>query len=46
MLLDIIEEKEIPAQLSYPMNKMYVRFTGEFTTDFSNFTKLLSNKEL
>ncbi|MDF1874498.1 ATP-grasp domain-containing protein [Sulfurimonas sp. SAG-AH-194-I05] len=46
MLVDILEEKDTPSQLEYPQNKMYVRYTGEFVTDFTDFMKLLSTKEL
>ncbi|MDQ7044431.1 MAG: ATP-grasp domain-containing protein [Sulfurimonas sp.] len=46
MLVDIMQEKEIKPQLEYPQNKMYIRYTGEFVTDFTNFSKLLSSKEL
>jgi len=46
MVTDIMQGKEIEAQLDYPMNKMYVRYTGEFVTDFTDLIKLLSTKEL
>ena len=46
MVLDIMQEKEIKPLLEYPQNKMYVRYTGEFVTDFTDFMKLLSTKEL
>ncbi len=46
MVVDIMEEKEFEPQLDYPHNKMYVRYTGEFVTDFTDYMKLLSTKEL
>ena len=46
MVVDIMEEKEFEPQLDYPQNKMYVRYTGEFVTDFTDYMKLLSTKEL
>ena len=46
MVTEIMQGKEIAPQLEYPQNKMYVRYTGEFVTDFTDFTKLLSTKEL
>jgi len=46
MVTQIMEGKTIIPQLKYPQNKMYVRYTGELTTDFTDFMKLLSTKEL
>jgi len=46
MLTDIMQNKDVKPQLTYPQNKMYVRYTGEFVTDFTDFMKLLSTKEL
>ena len=46
MVIDIMQNKDIKPQLKYPQNKMYVRYTGEFVTNFTNFTNLLSTKEL
>jgi carbamoyl-phosphate synthase large subunit len=46
MLVDIMADKDIEPQLDYPQNKMYVRYTGEFVTNFTDFMKLLSTKEL
>jgi len=46
MVVDIMQEKEITPQLDYPNNKMYVRYTDEFVTDFTDFIKLLGTKEL
>lgn len=46
MVIDIMQNKEVETQLEYPMNKMYVRYTGEFVTDFTDLIKLLSTKEL
>jgi carbamoyl-phosphate synthase large subunit len=46
MVVDIMAGKKIKPKLEYPQNKMYVRYTGEFVTDFTDFMKLLSTKEL
>jgi len=46
MVVDIMQDKEFESQLDYPENKMYVRYTGEFVTDFKDFFTLLSTKEL
>lgn len=46
MVIDIMQEKEIEPQLVYPQNKMYVRYTGELVTDFTDYIKLFSTKEL
>ena len=46
MVTQIMESKAITPQLQYPQNKMYVRYAGELTTDFTDFMKLLSTKEL
>jgi len=46
MVVDIMLDKDVAPQLEYPQNKMYVRYTGEFVTDFTDFMKLLSSKEL
>jgi len=46
MVVDIMQNKKVKPILTYPQNKMYVRYTGEFVCDFGNFMKLLSTKEL
>ena len=46
MVVDIMQGKKITPQLDYPQNKMYVRYTGEMVTDFTDFMKLISTKEL
>jgi len=46
MVVDIMEEKEFDSILEYPNNKMYVRYTGELVTDFNDYMKILSTKEL
>lgn len=46
MVIDIMQNKEVQTKLSYPSNKMYVRFTDELITDFNDFTTLLTQKEL
>jgi carbamoyl-phosphate synthase large subunit len=45
-LVDIANKKEIKPQLDYPAGKMYVRFVDEIITDFSEFSNLMSKKEL
>lgn len=45
MVVDIMQGKEIQPQLHYPQNKMYIRYTDEFVTDFRDFIKLLGTKE-
>jgi len=46
MVIDIMHDREIKPQLQYPHNKMYVRYTDEFVTDFTDFIKLLGTQEL
>ena len=46
MVTEIMQNRPITVQLEYPQNKMYVRYTGEFVTDFTDFMKLLATKEL
>jgi len=46
MVVDIMQNKEVKTQIDYEQNKMYVRYTGEFVTDFKDFMKLMSTKEL
>jgi len=46
MVAEIMQGKDTAPQLEYPSNKMYVRFVDEFVTDFTDFVKLLSTKEL
>jgi len=46
MVVDIMQEKDVAPILTYPSNKMFVRFTDELVTDFSDFTTLLGKKEL
>jgi carbamoyl-phosphate synthase large subunit len=46
MVVDIMAGKEVTQQLDYPQNRMYVRYTGEFVTDFKDFMTMLSSKEL
>jgi len=44
-LVDIANGKT-PQMQTYPTGKMYVRFTDELITDFSEFSKLMTKKEL
>lgn len=46
MLVDIMQGIDVKPILTYPHNKMYVRFTDELVTDFSDFSTLLTKKEL
>ena len=46
MVVDIMQEIDNEPILTYPQNKMYVRYTEEFVTDFTDYMKLLSTKEL
>jgi len=46
MVVDIMQGIDNKPILTYPHNKMYVRYTGEFVTDFTNYMTLLSKKEL
>jgi len=46
MVVDIMKGKEVKSVTTYPQNKMYIRYTDELVTDFSDFMKLISTKEL
>jgi carbamoyl-phosphate synthase large subunit len=46
MMVQIIEGKVVKPQLSYPPERMYVRYVDELITDFNLFKKLFSEKEL
>lgn len=46
MVVDIMEGVENEPILEYPQNKMYVRYTQELVTDFTDYMQLLSKKEL
>ncbi len=46
MVVDIMQGIDTPPQLDYPQNKLYVRYTAELVTDFTDLIKLLSTKEL
>ena len=46
MVTEIMQNKSLTPQIEYPQNKMYVRYTGELVTDFTDFMQLLSSKEL
>jgi len=45
-LVNIADKKEFESELEYKFGKMYVRFTDEIITDFENFSKLITKKEL
>ena len=42
----IANNKDVKLQLQYPSGKLYVRFTDEIITDFSEFSQLMTKKEL
>jgi carbamoyl-phosphate synthase large subunit len=46
MVVEIMEGIDAPPQLDYPQNKLYVRYTAELVTDFTDLIQLLSTKEL
>jgi len=46
MVVEIMQGIDVRPQLTYPQNKMYIRYTDEFVTDFTDLIKLLSTKEL
>ncbi|NPA87331.1 ATP-grasp domain-containing protein [Caminibacter pacificus] len=46
MMVDIIKGEKVTPNLEYPVEKMYVRYVEETVRDFSDFSKLLSTKEL
>ncbi len=46
MVVDIMQGIDTPPLLEYPQNKLYVRYTAELVTDFTDLIKLLSTKEL
>ncbi len=46
MMVDIMQGREVEKKLTYPCEKLYVRYVDEVMRDFSDFTKLLTQKEL
>jgi len=46
MIIEILKGNKIKPMLEYPVEKMYVRFVDETVRDFSDYSKLLSQKEL
>ena len=46
MVVSIINGEEFKSNLEYQPNKMYVRFVEETIADFTDFTTLLSKKEI
>jgi len=46
MLVKLMHGESVETNMEYPAGKMYVRFTDEIITDFTDFTKLMSSKEL
>jgi carbamoyl-phosphate synthase large subunit len=46
MLIDLIQGKKVKKNFDYSSEKMYVRYVEETITDFSNFSTLISKKEL
>jgi carbamoyl-phosphate synthase large subunit len=45
-MIDILEDKKVTPKLTYPINKMYVRYVEELVTDFSKFSQIISKKEI
>ena len=45
-LVDIAQDKPITPMLEYEASKLYIRYTDEIITDFSDFSTLISKKEL
>ena len=45
-LVEMANGREPTPQLNYQTGKMYIRFTDELITDFSNFSTLMMKKEL
>jgi carbamoyl-phosphate synthase large subunit len=46
IMIDILEDKKVTPKLTYPINKMYVRYVEELVTDFSKFSQIISKKEI
>jgi len=46
MMVQLIKGEKVTERLNYPPEKMYVRYVDETIRDFSDFSKLLSTKEL
>jgi len=46
MLVKLANDEDVKQQVDFPIGKMYVRFTDEVVVDFSEFTKLMTTKEL
>ena len=46
MMIELLEGKEVRKNLEYEPNKMYVRYVEELVTDFNNFSKIISKKEI
>ena len=46
MVVDIMQGIDNEPIIEYPQNKMYVRYTQELVTDFTDYMQLLSKKEL
>jgi len=46
MLVKLANGEKVESKLDFPIGKMYVRFTDEVVVDFSEFTKLMTTKEL
>lgn len=46
MVVKLMKNEVVEKNFDYPSGKMYVRFTDEVITDFTDFTKLMSSKKL
>jgi carbamoyl-phosphate synthase large subunit len=45
MMLKLVQGEKVEPHLEFPDGKMYVRYTEELITDFSEFSKLMTTKE-
>ena len=46
MMVNILLGKRVKKKITYPVNKLYIRYVEETTEDFEIYTKLLKNKEI
>ncbi len=46
MLVKLASGEDVKENIDFPDGKLYVRYTDEFITDFSKFSKLITTKEL
>jgi carbamoyl-phosphate synthase large subunit len=46
MMIKVITGEKVEEKFEYPLEKMFVRYVEECVSDFSDFSKILSKKEL